>query len=175
MRAWLCPHSCVGSCVGSWPQANPLFFDTLRVEIHQKSIKNLSKILKQLYPFNLTIKVTFIPLTIQAVWREVDEHTIRTMRDVQIILQLLTLFVTHKLYSLQLYDDVIINHHLLYTFMATPVMSAKNWYFLLCSSIRFIKIFSDFLKISWPQANPLSWESADLRLISVRSPSSLDG
>ena len=53
--------------------------------------------------------ITFIPLTVETVWTEVDEHSVRQMSEVHVVPQLAAVLGIDMADGLQLNDDVVVD------------------------------------------------------------------
>ena len=53
--------------------------------------------------------ITFIPLAVETVWTEVDEHSVRQMSEVHVVPQLAAVLGIDMVDGLQLNDDVVVD------------------------------------------------------------------
>ena len=57
---------------------------------------------KELYPLDIAIRVPLIPLRIESIWPEVNQHTVWHMRKVHVVEKLFPMFLINKVHSFQL-------------------------------------------------------------------------
>ena len=103
---------------------------------------------KQFNPLYLAIIVSLIPLRIKPVRPEVNQHTVWHMSKVHVVEKLFPMLFIHKVNSLQLKDDVIIDNEIhsvsLVKFHLIPVDRQFNLPFYL-EPLKFQKIFKSRL------------------------------